>query len=730
MNPFKRLLKYRLLRYLAAIAWCYYQRLVRKIKHVSGSLHHQKSQPEHQTKSQSEQHPPKFQQDPFLEQQGLMFCSRFPEQPLRPNTLSLITPDQMGGSNNGRVNDNPKELKTALTEAASSPSADAFWYRLTGHAKGHYSLAIVNRALAAALYRKSNAQTCFVPFDDGLKKSVDQMPEDIEPTLKLAISNAVPLLPDRPNQPVVSIVHHYPVILDEEPADIRLIIFFWEESLVPAETISILNENFDAILVATSFVATVLRNSGCAIPVFVIPMGIDHIVDYSAPLVPLPPINDDKPFRFLHVSSVFDRKGPEFLLSAFIAQFDAEDPVELYIKTFPNPHNRIHEQLAYFASTKPNPPRVIIDEAEASNEDLQALYHSAHTLVLPTRGEGFNLPAAEALALGLPVIVTGFGAQTDFCTMATASLIPFRFDLSQSHLNQGDGCWVTPDVRALARLMQQSVDEMGCQRDRLNPSEQITQPTQLNQFTQPSQRRAAGHALMRSTYTWDQSAQGVANALHWLQARKSVNREVSIKHLSFTSWADVMTLAAAMPQEDALVISLDVHPDEANFPVDSPDLVLNTLATPNTLVTLTKHGKILILDLPTLPDFATLSQPQGSNLQPRSAKTCSSQTFPTDAIPSQAIPARAMPTHTLPSQAFFKHFDRVIVQSVDELNQMLNLCEPRQLMLLSNREQELSVKGAPNHTAAQTTRNNQIKNMVKGLKYDRLYEQPLSKKLS
>ncbi|MDO9023516.1 glycosyltransferase family 4 protein, partial [Zwartia sp.] len=619
-RTFKRLLKYRLLKYLTAIASSYYQRLASKIKHVSGSLHHQKFQPEHQTKSQPAQQPPKFQQDPFLEQQGLMFCSRFPEQPLRPNTLSL-------------------------TETGSNKSADAFWYRLTGHAKGHYSLAIVNRALAAALYRKSNAQACFVPFDDGLKKSVEQMPEDTDLTLKQAINNSVPTVPDRP---VVSIVHHYPVILDEEPADIRLIIFFWEESLVPSETISILNENFDAILVATSFVATILRNSGCAIPVFVIPMGIDHIVDYSAPQVPLPPINDRERFRFLHVSSVFDRKGPEFLLAAFIDQFNAEDPVELYIKTFPNPHNRIHEQLAYFTSTKPNPPRVIIDEEEASNEDLQALYRSAHTLVLPTRGEGFNLPAAEALALGLPVIVTGFGAQTDFCTMTTASLIPFRFDLSQSHLNQGDGCWVTPDVSALARLMQQSVDEMGCQRDRLNPSEQITQPTQLNQFTQPSQRRAAGHALMRSTYTWDQSAQGVANALHWLQARKSVNREVSIKHLSFTSWADVMTLAAAMPQEDALVISLDVHPDEANFPVDSPDLVLNTLATPNTLVTLTKYGKILILDLPTLPDFATLSQPQGSNLQPRSAQTCSSQTFPTDAIPSQAIPARAMPTHTLP----------------------------------------------------------------------------------
>ena len=42
------------------------------------------------------------------------------------------------------------------------------------------------------------------------------------------------------------------------------------------------------------------------------------------------------------------------------------------------------------------------------------LYQSAQLFVLPTRGEGWCLPCVEAMAIGLPVIVTNFSGPTEY----------------------------------------------------------------------------------------------------------------------------------------------------------------------------------------------------------------------------------------------------------------------------------------------------------------------------
>lgn len=526
-----------------------------------------------------------------------------------------------------------------------------FIYRLTGHAKGHYSLAIVNRALATALFRHSGGQTLFVPFDGEKNQPPHQFTENlmdvIDRDLHAVINNAIPTAT---LQPVVSIVHHYPVITDESPADIRLIVFFWEESTVPADTVSLLNEKFDGILVAAEFVALALRNSGCAIPIFVVPLGMNHLVDYSEPLLPLQTVGPSKPFRFLHVSSVFDRKGPEFLLAAFFHQFDADDNVELYIKTFPNPHNQIHQLLACFYATKKNPPRVIIDETDATKEALQSIYRSAHTLVLPTRGEGFNLPAAEALALGLPVIVTGFGAHTDFCTTQTALLIPFHFDFSQSHVKTSESCWVTPDTRSLSYLLQQSVDEVMTRSEALQ------------------RRREAGYALMRSTYTWDQSAKGIENVSKWLTRNRlddqSRAKKLSIKIIQCESLDTLASPPIDTVELDALIIQLDG--DRIRY--DISETVLNNLSK-------LRRQIIIIFEL------------------------------------TSAIDDDFLRSTTLVSiQAFIKRFDRVFVRTLSNMNLMLGSGIVRNVVLIPDPSDEKS---------SQETRNQRIQSIIKGLIIDR-----------
>nr|WP_314876147.1 glycosyltransferase [uncultured Pseudomonas sp.] len=386
-------------------------------------------------------------------------------------------------------------LPEAMFLAAHTPVTGFKGVRFTGHIEGHYSLAIVNRGLGLAVFDLLEGKLAFQPYHGKAYDNPIDIPE-FQQRLGQAVGNSLDI---ELESDVLSIVHHYPMIQDMQAAGQRLVMFFWEETAVPFDTITHINDNFDGVIVAASFVKKVLQDSGCRLPVFVCPMGVDHIITQDEP-----PIDDirpapGKPLRFLHISSMFERKGPDVLLAGYLNAFTQQDNVELFIKTFPNPHNRVHELIAELSEGRSNLPAIVVDESPMDDQGIIALYRSAQALVLPTRGEGFNLPAAEALALGLPVIVTGFGAHVDFCTLRTAELLPFLFAKSGSHLGSANSCWVEPDKETLAVKLREIHDKV------------------LNGDAGLEQRRREGIELIRNAYTWEQSAQAVMASAQWLK---------------------------------------------------------------------------------------------------------------------------------------------------------------------------------------------------------------------
>src|SRR5262249_49083189 len=73
---------------------------------------------------------------------------------------------------------------------------------------------------------------------------------------------------------------------------------------------------------------------------------------------------------------------------------------------------------------RPGAPEIEYFDRPLAEEELARLYTACDCLVHPYRGEGFGLPVAEAMACGLPVVVTGYGAARDFCDDATSYLLP------------------------------------------------------------------------------------------------------------------------------------------------------------------------------------------------------------------------------------------------------------------------------------------------------------------
>jgi glycosyltransferase involved in cell wall biosynthesis len=324
-------------------------------------------------------------------------------------------------------------------------------FTITGHVKGTYSLATINRAIALALEATLPNRVRFLPIEGQPTTDVSGVPPE-----HIAAITEFLARPKPPTGPTVVISQHYPPYVPAERGDLCLALFAWEESLVPPALISTLNSGFHAVLAMSQFVKKALIDSGIRIPVIVsgLPPELDRffaISDERARLKRLSRL----PFTFLHISSCFDRKGVDALLAAFAQEFRRGDPVRLIIKGFPNPHNNVAEQLTHLQHANSDLPEIILIDQDMNQDALLDLYKNADAMVLPTRGEGFNMPAAEAMAAGIPLIVTANGGQLDFCTSKEARLVKYRFDYSRTHLALPYSTWLEPDLNDLAAAMRE-----------------------------------------------------------------------------------------------------------------------------------------------------------------------------------------------------------------------------------------------------------------------------------
>ncbi|TLU73700.1 FkbM family methyltransferase [Lichenicoccus roseus] len=341
-------------------------------------------------------------------------------------------------------------LAQALLRAGAAPPADSttatlleanLRFSITGHVNGSYSLAAINRDLARALESVRPGAVRVLPVEGAPTMDLSGVPADEMPEL-----TALAHRPPHATGPGLVISQHYPVHVPPRRGDVTVAMLFWEETLLPSSTIELLGRHFDAVVAPTCFVRDALLQSGLRVPVRVIPPAVRlerFAALRAAPRTPSPV------HRFLHVSSCFPRKGVDALLRAWAVAFRAGDPVRLVIKGFPNPHNDVAQQLEALRAAEPGLAPVELIDADLEGDALLALYRDADTMVLPTRGEGYNLPAAEALAAGLGLIVTGRGGHMDFCTgpdgpLPGVRLVHYRAAPSRTHLATPHSLWLEP----------------------------------------------------------------------------------------------------------------------------------------------------------------------------------------------------------------------------------------------------------------------------------------------
>lgn len=154
------------------------------------------------------------------------------------------------------------------------------------------------------------------------------------------------------------------------------------------------------------------------------------------------------------LNSRISRKNPQAVLRAFQQAFDPSlADVGLVIKTFPP--SRPHPAWDALKAAAAADQRIHIIEADLDRAALLALLACCDAFVSLHRSEGLGQGLMEALQLGLDVIATDYGGNTDFCLGPLAHPVPYQLIPIQpgDYPHHQGMVWAEPDGQAAVAAM-------------------------------------------------------------------------------------------------------------------------------------------------------------------------------------------------------------------------------------------------------------------------------------
>lgn len=320
----------------------------------------------------------------------------------------------------------------------------------------YHSLALINREHCYNLIKSDNTNVTIVPYEKDLidpnssEKFKELLKNDIR--FKEDVSDEVSSLP------YIWIRHQWPP-KDEVPKGSKWVIMQpWEYTSLRKDFVDTF-QKADEIWTPSDFSRRSFVNSGIEFnKVQVIPNGIDP--ELFTPNGKKFNLETQKSFKLLFVGGTIYRKGIDVLLNVYTKMFKKTDDICLIIKDMgtnsfykgQTAKDKIKE-----IQDKPNSPEIIYIENDLNEHEMTSLYRACDVFVSPYRGEGFSLPTLEAMACGLPVIVTQGGPTDEFVDESYGFFIKSEQKLLGKSVNDmefvNDTYLLEPDPEDLTKII-------------------------------------------------------------------------------------------------------------------------------------------------------------------------------------------------------------------------------------------------------------------------------------
>jgi glycosyltransferase involved in cell wall biosynthesis len=407
----------------------------------------------------------------------------------RMDMLSRWRWDQAAARAKKRIEQLAGKGRRPTSMSSSAPRGP--FVRWRGDVASLHSLAKVNRELASRVAAGRRFAVQAVTFE----------PQSLVRAARLPFEAVGPL--GAKGRPAVEVRHSWPPMLDGTPWPL-VVIQPWEFGVVPKAWTKHAGEVQEWWTPSRYSQECFLRAGVPREKVAVVPNGVDTDV-----FAPTGRAKRRGPLRFLYVGGTIERKGFDLVLQAYCAAFSRRDDVVLVVKPFLSDAQyagiNLDEELKRAAANDAN-PRIEIVDHDLNEHGIAELYRSCDVLLAPYRGEAFCLPVLEAMACGVPAVVTGAGGAMDFASSSTSWLVPCRetpMALGEEFVPAaGRFTWFEPDLGALVELLRAVVgDEAG------------------------RQERSTAGIQQAAAFTWEKAARTAEERLARLAGESVVDEE-------------------------------------------------------------------------------------------------------------------------------------------------------------------------------------------------------------